>query len=583
MPRFKTDTDKLFKWLERRKADLAEARSPFEARWREIREAFEPTLGLALDGDDADPNKQLPKAGDEEIYHPEPRALAGKLASYLSGGITNQARSWFELRAKDDRLNERKSVSDWLKKATLAVRSEMAASNAYNALDKIYRQLLFGTAAALVLADDDGHANICVCDCGSYYIGQDRRERVDTLLRVYKSRYYSLEEEFPPEAIPENIRRELDAGHGEKWQKVNHLVCPHRHAPWVTDVKEDMPFLSIYWIDGLGEAGILDIRAFAYNPILAPRWETNTSAYGVGPGEKGLSAAREFQQLEADKSEAVAKENNPAMLASSSMKGEPINTAPGGVTFANFANGQDAPVRRLFETNIRLDAVQQAQDYVLRGLERVFQTEKFEAFSNPYRQKTMTATEAASIEQERAWALGPLLARLNFDLLDVLVGAMTHIAILAGESAPAGGLLDEIPPELADANELDVEFVSSLHVEQRRSAEESSFVAAVSRAGALAQLKPDALDYFDGDEAIKKGLLAANAADLLKEESDVKKARQERAEAAAQEREAALAAQNAAQARDEGAAIASVGKVAPDGTRALLDRMGGASIGGPAA
>jgi hypothetical protein len=102
----------------------------------------------------------------------------------------------------------------------------------------------------------------------------------------------------------------------------------------------------------------------------------------------------------------------------------------------------------------------------------------------------MTATEVAARQEEKMLMLGPVVERLNHELLQPLIDiTFTHML--------EGGAIPPPPPELSGM-ELNVEFVSVLAQAQQAIGTNSMdrFTGALS---VVAQIKPEVLDNFDAD------------------------------------------------------------------------------------
>ena len=102
----------------------------------------------------------------------------------------------------------------------------------------------------------------------------------------------------------------------------------------------------------------------------------------------------------------------------------------------------------------------------------------------------MTATEVAERHEEKMLMLGPVLERMNDELLNPLVTGAFHRALAAGLVPPA-------PPEMKD-QQIEVEYVSLL-AQAQRAIGSNSIDRFVGNLGAVAQFKPDVLDKFNAD------------------------------------------------------------------------------------
>ena len=97
----------------------------------------------------------------------------------------------------------------------------------------------------------------------------------------------------------------------------------------------------------------------------------------------------------------------------------------------------------------------------------------------------MTATEVAERHEEKLLMLGPVLERLNDEMLSPLVRMTFQRALKAG-------ILPPPPPEL-NMQQLNIKFVSML-AQAQRAIGTNSIDRYVGSLGAVAQFKPDVLD-----------------------------------------------------------------------------------------
>lgn len=104
--------------------------------------------------------------------------------------------------------------------------------------------------------------------------------------------------------------------------------------------------------------------------------------------------------------------------------------------------------------------------------------------------RMMTATEVAERHEEKMLMLGPVLERLNAELLDPLI-ALTFDRLVQAN------LLPPIPDEL-QGQELNVEFVSIL-AQAQRAITTNAIDRFTQNLGVLMQFKPEIGDKFDSD------------------------------------------------------------------------------------
>jgi len=107
----------------------------------------------------------------------------------------------------------------------------------------------------------------------------------------------------------------------------------------------------------------------------------------------------------------------------------------------------------------------------------------------------MTATEVIERTQEKMLMLGPVLGRLQSELLDPIIKRTFNILLRRGK-------LPQVPDVLKEAD-YDIVYVSPLAKAQRavQAKDMQTFLAIV---GNLAQFLPEVLDTIDGDKVVEK-------------------------------------------------------------------------------
>lgn len=559
MARDTAKSAELLQWATTVKTSLEKARLPFEGLWGDIRRNFEPTLGKAL-SQGRDLNEEAAKRDDDAILNSKTRDVVGRLASGLQSGITNQARQWFRLvpngAPSDERLSSgvRRTIDD----ATELLQSTIAGSNVYTSLISLYMRIgQFGTACALLLPDEDTVVRLDVIDEGAYWIGQDRRGRVCTMLRRVEWTVRQLVDEFGEENVPDSVRKDFEEGRTEEFRRCWHLVTPAREVPRARRRDfVDFPFASLYWIESEANAdALLATRGFAYNPIIAPRWSCPTdSAYGLGLGQIALPDAKELQALELDKLKVVAAEADPPMAAPESSRGAGVNMNPGAINyFSPGVGGQSAghiPIQPIDQRPKRLDEILATIADVEQRLGRLFYEDLFAMLLQIQMgagKRQMTATEVAELASEKIALLGPILTRLNHDLLDPLVGgvyqlchanAVKTLDDLTGMQQMGVVGFDEeaetaiqVYQTLLDVDEMDitVEYQSTLHAEQQSATRMTGILHALEFAGMVSNYDQAALDNLDIDEAVRLAARSYMEFGIIRDKKDVETIREGRA------------------------------------------------------
>ena len=159
-------------------------------------------------------------------------------------------------------------------------------------------------------------------------------------------------------------------------------------------------------------------------------------------------------------------------------------------------------------------------------LKQTFYSDLFAMMINLNMQpKQMTAREVNELSGEKVALLGPILTRLNNDLLNPIVDAVFAIAIDLG-------ILPEAP-SILQGKELRVEYVSSLHVDQAATSRLSGLYRILEFAGGIAKFNPEIVDKLDTDEMIDIAAKSLVENGVVRDDEDVKAIRAARAEAQA--------------------------------------------------
>jgi hypothetical protein len=516
---------------------MAAIRNAHEGIWKDIRDNFEPDIGKALD--EGTPSDRSADRSDTKILNSEPRTLLHRMAAGLQSGITNQSQQWFALNALDKNASQRASVKKWFSEVNETMSESMARGNLYTTLDRAYLHMpAFGQACFVVVeGDSPGDIHNELVDTGDYWISENRRGRVDTLIRRIWISASKMAEEFGEGWIPENLRKAAAEGADKEEYEIYNLICPNDGRAEFADIPESRAFVSVYWIPSRKQTndGVLAVRAFDYNPIIAPRWSVSGSAYGNGPGKIGLGDAMQLQSMERDKLTIIAQDSMPAVMAPASMKGNSIlDGYPGGVAWYKDANDSaGAPVRRLYETRQSVSSVLEGINATERRLGRTFYADLFAMMLNLTAQshaRDMTAREVSELASEKVSLLGPILTRMNTDLLDALVEAYFFILFRAGSLPP--------PPQELVGLPWGVTYSSAMHLEQISATKMRGLIKVLDVVAMVAKLKPDALDKFDGDQTIDEVLAATpDSAAVILDDDAVAAIRADRAERQRQENE----------------------------------------------
>ncbi len=574
---YKCDVSALRQWLGRRKASLEQVRNEFEPLWKEIRQYFEPNIGKALldtqDRDDAASRRE-----DEKILNSEPRLAVHRYAAGMQSGITNKAQPWCSIvpkgvsedDARDPELNE------WCNVATTEILSALERANFYRTSQNVYPHgALLGTSCVMILRGGaPGDVFFHLIDEGDYWIAEDRYGGVNTLMRRMSMTVGQARDEFIAGNLPEAWRQKVADGKLEERVEVWNLICPNDGSEKFRDVDPSRPFVSVYWTtdNARGDnAGVLEISSYSYKPFAVLRQMDSGSVYGKGIGEMSLPDCKELQSLEEYLLRMIANEAEPAMLAPASMKGQPINMFPGGITFYDGITGSGAaPVTRLFQLQEGIDKVDLKIQGITDRIGRMWYNDLFAMMLqiNSSNRGQKTATEVSELSGEKVTLLGPVLTQMD-EFLTAVIDAVFSILL-------EDGVIPDPPATLREGQaDVSVEYTSTIHAEMKAALKMRAINTLIEMASMLAQAKPEALDKIDVDKIVDEvARVYPGAAAFLYRDRDVRAMRDARDR---RQQEQIANAQYAEMMKNAGANAKALSEAKVGNGNALEMMMGGAA------
>ena len=531
--------------LTRRLQQLKTERSSWWAHWKELSDFLLPRSGRFFVQD-----RNKGQRRHNNIYDQTGTKALRTLAAGMMAGMTSPARPWFRLSTPDNDRANYAPVKEWLFKVTVAMQDVFEHSNTYRTLHQIYEELgAFGTGATVVLDDYQDVVLHYPVTVGEFCIAQDYRGEVDTLYREFQKTVGQLVREFGIDACSQTVKTLYDRGMLDSWVTVVHAIEPRADRdPKLRDSK-NMAWRSTYFEYGQGGDKLLRESGFKRFPALVPRWATSGGdIYGNSPGMEALGSVKGLQQEQLRKAQGIDYKTNPPLQVPTSYKNRDVERLPGGITYVDMQS-PNAGIRPAFEVNLDLShLLGDIQDQ--RGLiNSAFYADLFLMLANSTDPR-MTATEVAERHEEKMLMLGPVVERLNKELLNPLIDTTFDRMMAAGIVPPP-------PPEL-QGQELQVEYTSMLAQAQRAIAT-NSVDRFVSTIGQVAQLKPEVLDKLDPDAlvdayadmlAIDPSLIVANDKVALIRQQKAQAAQQ--AQAQAQQAQAAEAVQKLGQVSTQG-------------------------------
>lgn len=472
-----------------RKSALINERSSWVPHWREISEYQQPRAGRFFASDRNKGDKRANNILDNTAVFG-----ARTLSAGMMSGMTSPARPWFRLEIQDKELMEYGRVKTWLHESATLLRAIFAASNTYRSLHTIYEELgLFGTAADIVLPDFENVIHHYPLTVGEYSLAVNHKGQVDTLCREFQMTTGQMVSQFGIENVSRAVADLFRKGTYDQWVDVVHMIEPRLNRDTGKLDGKNKRFASIYMEPGKDQVDkFLSESGFDNFPVLAPRWVvTGNDIYGTSPGMECLGDVKQLQHQQLRKGQAIDYMVNPPLQVPTKYKEAARARLPGGVFYVDSVSN-NAGVRSAFEVRLDLQHLGLDIQDVRERIRSSYYSDLFLMMQGDTR-SGITATEVAERHEEKLLMLGPVLERLQNELLSPLIDMTFNYAAQAG-------ILPEIPPEI-QGMDLKVEFISVLAQAQRAVASQG-VDRLMGTVGQLAALSPGVLDKIDFDQVV---------------------------------------------------------------------------------
>lgn len=500
-----------------RHSALKLVRSNFEPVWKDLTDFILPSSGRFNLTDKNKGNRQNSRIIDTTAGYSVRTLAAGMMA-----GITNPARPWFNLKVIDPDLNTRRPVREWLDIVRGMMVELFISSNLYNVLPTLYKEAgVFGTGSFIILENKDKVMRCFSYPLGSYSLGSSWEGKIDSCYREYDMAASQIVSMFGYENCSLEVQRAATIS-GSKDQNFTVVYAIEPNDDWdkISFQSKYKKFKAVYFERASREDKFLKESGFDEFPVMAPRWElTGEDTYGYGPGWDALGEVRALQKEQDRKLRIIDKGNSPSLIGPGSARNANISQLPGAISFIDSPQGGQK-IEPLYMPDPRwLQFLREDIAETQQRIKKAFFEDLFLLIASEER-SGVTAFEIAARKEEKLLILGPVLTRLNDELLDPLIDRTFNIMARSGMLPPA-------PPEI-QGQDLSVEYISTM-----AQAMKLTGISGVERLAAfttqIAQIKPTVLDLFDADEAVSTMAdMLGTPPKLLNTEKEVNAIRSER-------------------------------------------------------
>lgn len=577
------DSESLCQRLKRRLTHLERDRYQWESHWRELADNFKPRSGNWNNQDIE--TRGGKKAAQALMINNTPLRAARTLAAGMMAGLTSPARPWFRLMTPDPALSEYAPVKEWLWMVEQRMRGVLSKSNVYRVLPTMYGELgAFGITAAVGLEDANDTIRLQPWEVGSYWCAQDATLRVDTGYRLIKMTVRQMVQEFGFDHCSGRVQNMFRNRQWEQWIDVYQAIEPNDERLSGSAGAKGMSIRSVYWEKSGDSNKLAAQRGFMESPLLVPRWiAEGNNTYGDSPAMDALGDAKALQFEELRKARTLDILVEPPMVAQTNLRNQRTSLLPGDVTYVDANQGQNG-FRPAYEVKPDIQWQTQSIKDIEERINSAMYADLFLMLANSDRRE-ITAREIDERHEEKLLQLGPVLERMNDELLDPLIDRV--FSIMVRQSEPMWeGRIDGVPPIPEPPDELKgmdlkVEYISILAQAQKMVGIQASD-RLLAFAGNLMSIKqdPSVLDKLDTDQMIDEygDMLGVSPLSILSDDK-VAELRQGREQAARMQQMAALAP-----ALDQAAgAVKKLGETPAGDGQSVLQAAAQAGAGGAGA
>ena len=522
---------------------LKTGRQNWETHWQEVADYMQPRKA------DVTKTRSRGDKRTELIFDSSPIQAVELLAASLHGMLTNPSTPWFSLRYKDEGLDSDDEAKLWLEGVTETMYTAFNRSNFQQEIFELYHDLItFGTAAMFIEEDQTDLLKFSTRHINEIYITENDKGRIDTVYRRFKITLRAAAQQFGTN-LSEEAKKKVDKDPFDEID-ILHAVYPRIEFNPAKKDKQNMEFESVYLEYKNGNE--LSVGGFVEFPFVVPRYlKASHEIYGRSPAMTALPDVKMLNEMSKTTIKAAQKQVDPPLLVPDDGFLLPVRTVPGGLNFYRSGTRDRIEPLNIGANNpLGLNMEEQRRT----AIRNVFYVDQLLLQQGPQ----MTATEVIQRNEEKMRLLGPVLGRLQSELLKPMIDRCFAILLRNNQFAPA--------PDFLSGQDIEIEYVSPL-AKAQKSTELSSITRAIEILGSLANVAP-VFDYINFDALVKHVAdLVGVPQKVLKLQSQVNAEREQQAQLAEQQAQM----QQMQQVADAGGKIAPLAKALPEEAKALVN------------
>ena len=497
--------------LDRRYKTLGTQRSNWEKHWQELADYMLPRK--------ADITKKRTQ-GDkrtELIFDGTAIHAVELLSSSLHGMLTSPSTPWFSMRYRNPDLQRNDAANEWLELCIDQMYKAFNRSNFQQEIHELYYDLVvFGTAAFYVEGNKDG-LRFSARHIAEVTVAEDQSGTVDTVYRKFKMTSRAAAQRFGEENLPTQMTKDLkDDPHKE--HDLIHVVYPRGESKG--KIAKDKPVASVYY--HAESKKLISEGGFDDFPFMVPRFvKDSVSTYGRSPAMNALPDVKMLNKMSETTIRAAQKQIDPPLMVPDDGFVLPVRTTPGALNFYRTGTRDRLEPLQIGANNpLGLNMEEQRRN----AIRQAFYVDQLLMSQGP----AMTATEVLQRNEEKMRLLGPVLGRLQSELLQPLISRSFALLL-------RNGLLPAAPEQL-QGQDIDIEYVSPLAKAQKLT-DLQSMLRGFEVMMQVAEIAP-VMDYLDSDKLVQYLVeVTGIPARVIRSDEEVAEVRRQQEQAQAEQQE----------------------------------------------
>ena len=477
---------------------------------------------------------------------------ADVFASGFMNYLTPPTSKWFRLRHKNKELAGSKAVNSYLEDVAAEVNYSLNRSNFYDQMFPAYKSSgVYGTAPIFEEEDIADDIRFYTMPLKQVVVVEDARGRVNKFFIEFEYTAEQAAGRWGEENLSTEMKEEIKHGKGRSKKHKFLLYIAERFARDLNKSdKRNLPVEAV-WVDVSGRK-IMDESGYNEFPAFCHRFDKRPFiAWGFSPAMKTLPFARMLNVIAKTNLRMMMKHTDPPIAVPHNAFIAPFNMNPRAINAYKKTSLDSAKDIFAFGNYGNPEVGLKSIEYYSNQVKTLMYYDVFLAFSNIT--KDMNNPEIMERINEKMTMLGPAVGRYLDEAISPIIERT--IGILARR-----GKLPEPPMELMIDPRYEIDFVGTLAQAQRRT-ELNTLVTGLTMLGNMAQYSPDVLDKVNPDKVTDEVWAITGApVKVLRDDDEVQKIREGRAQQMAQQQQMAMMGQGAEIAKTAGAAEASFAK-----------------------